>query len=165
VALAEWVEKFGRCLPPATARFLSMTGASLGLVAEIFDSLSDLVVAQRGSHPDEQRVSLGPAAAAKTIFALRPDAFAPWDAATRRAFGHNGSGKSYVAYLKDVQANLPIVERQCEPLHLALDELVPRLGREGSTAPQLIDDCHSLDHCHAGGRTTRTRHPSELAGL
>jgi hypothetical protein len=141
-ALVGWFEQLGNRLPSHIARLVSMSEYSLDPMAEVFDSLSSPVVAKRRTYPENQLVSLGPTAAAKTLFALRPHVFVPWDVAMRREFGHDGSGVSYVAYLKEVQTKLRDIENQCKPFNIALDALPARLGRERSTAAQLIDEYH-----------------------
>jgi hypothetical protein len=141
-ALAGWFAEFQTQLPGAQARLVSVPDEELDLVAGVFDCLSGLVVARRRTFPDEQPVSLAPTATAKTLFALRPHMFVPWDVAMRKAFGHDGSGKSYVAYLKEVRAKLRDIDKQCELLPIALDALPARLGRRQSTAAQLIDEYH-----------------------
>ena len=141
-ALVGWFQELGDRLPPPDARLVSIPEVSLDSAAQTFDKLSGLVVARRTSYPEDHFVSFGPTAAAKTLFALRPHVFVPWDVAMRQEFGHDGSGRSYVDYLKEVRAKLRDIERQCDALQIELEALPARLGRERSTATQLIDEYH-----------------------
>lgn len=141
-ALADWHDRNRDQLPETRSRLVSLSDKELDSVARLFDGLSELVVARRGYADDAQDVTLAPTATAKTLFALRPHVFVPWDVAMRRAFGHDGSGKSYVAYLREVRAKLREIEDQCRSFDIALDDLPVELGRRGSSAAQLIDEYH-----------------------
>lgn len=111
-------------------------------MVDLFDGLCGLIVAKRKHSGATNVVSFGPTAAAKTLFALRPHVFVPWDVAMRDRLGHDGSGRSYAAYLRAVRHALSDIEKQCTPRNITLDELPARLGRERSTAAQLIDEYH-----------------------
>lgn len=141
-ALGGWYDRNLDMLPATEARLVSASDAQLDSVADIFDSLSGLIVAKRKHGQQTQMVSFAPTATAKTLFALRAHFFVPWDEAMRLELGHDGTGRSYVAYLKGVRSALTEIERQCEPRGISLDRLPAKLGREKSTAAQPIDEYH-----------------------
>lgn len=140
--LADWYAQNRDRLPGANCRLVSCPHAKLALAAELFDGLSKLVVGRRRHGSVPQDVTLAPTATAKTLFALRPHCLVAWDVAMRQAFGHNGSGESYVVYLKEVQEKLRTIEEQCQIHDIDLDALPAKLGRQRSTAAQLIDEYH-----------------------
>jgi len=100
----------------------------LTLVHDVFDSLVANVNL------------IGPTAAAKILFALRPRAFIPWDSSIQNEWGYNGSGESYVIFLVRVQRMIQELEALCMQYNFELAELPERLGRPNSSIPKIIDE-------------------------
>lgn len=110
-----------------------MSGPTLDQFEKLFDQLSGLRAQDGGRR-------FGPTAASKTLFALRPHAFVAWDAAIRQGFEGDGSGASYVRFLKGVRHQLRAIAEQCSRQGVDPDDLTKRLGRPDSTAPQFIGE-------------------------
>jgi hypothetical protein len=132
---------------PSIERSLSgllESGSELSLAGKLYESLRDLTVARRGLDD----VKLGVTAATKTLFALRPAIFPPWDCAIRH---YRKSWKSYAEYMRSVARELDEVKceaEQAEQSHVSLDELPKRLGRSDSTSVKLVDEYNWLKATH-----------------
>lgn len=141
-ALADWHQAIRGRLPPTDHRLASIPDGELDDLAGVFDSLCSRTGAKRTQGREEQEVSFGPTATAKTLFALRPHVFIPWDEAMRQELRHDGSGASYVAFLKEARDGLVHLENECRAYGIDLDSLPERFGRPHSTVAQLIDEYH-----------------------
>jgi hypothetical protein len=131
--LAAWYKTAIGRLPDPTDRLVTMDGRALDKFEKLFDQLSGL-----RAHDGGRR--LGPTAASKTLFALRPHVFVPWDEAIRHEFAADGSGASYVRFLQVIRNDLKHVAQQCLQQSIDPEELPGRLGRPESTAPQLVGE-------------------------
>lgn len=83
---------------------------------------------------------VGPTAAAKILFATRPKALMPWDEPIQKELGYDGSGESYVRFLKKVRSIVLRLGTMCDKCSFDLSELPRKLGRPRSTIPKLIDE-------------------------
>ena len=117
-----------------------MNGAVLEEFAEIFDHLSSLPAREAVRNGHSYSISFGPTAASKTLFALRPHVFLAWDEAIRQGLDHDGSGPSYVQFLKDARHQLGCLAEQCSLRKIELEALPERLHRSESTLAQLIGE-------------------------
>ncbi len=131
--LAAWHPKARRQLPGSADRLQDLDDALLEKFVDLFDHLS-------GLRPREGIRKLGPTAASKTLFALRPHAFVPWDRAIRDEFQAEGTGESYVSFLKRASGDLRQLSRQCSGHGFDLAALPERIGRHGATGAQLIGE-------------------------
>ena len=105
-------------------------------------------------------VSIGPTGASKILFAIRPNALAPWDKGIRKKFKCSefiitgvslGAEKAvertldkmqreYVKYLRKLKVHLEEIETHCLEYGFQLRDLPGQLGRIHSSVPKLIDD-------------------------
>jgi hypothetical protein len=139
-SLAGWYQANQSRLPGLDARLGSLEDSQLEQFVALFDSLKNLDAARKTRGGQSHTVSLGPTAAAKTLFALRPHVFVAWDDAIRSNLGHDGSGASYVRLLADVRGKLRTIANQCATLDIPLDALPKTVGRPQSTAAELINE-------------------------
>lgn len=82
-------------------------------------------------------MAFGDTAAAKLLFALRPQVFPPWDEAIRLAFGRPGGADAYVRMLRLSAAALDGLAAR---LDVPVSNLPQVLGRPGSSPPKLVDE-------------------------
>jgi hypothetical protein len=140
-----WWDAWGRALPDGV--LAELTDAQVGTVADAYAALAGIAVA-----PPPRGRTLGPTAAAKALFALRPRTVMPWDAAIavrlhgardRDAFDrHLRLGRKWaVALLAESgldEAGLSVaIGRPGMPLAKVLDEYcyVSVVMPDGSPAP------------------------------
>lgn len=108
--------------------------------AELFDRVSSLPAREGDRNGRRFPISFGPTAASKTLFALRPRVFLAWDEAIRQKFAADGSGASYIGFLKGVRDQLREIAEECSRHGIDLENVPKTLGRPESTAAQLIGE-------------------------
>lgn len=90
--------------------------SSLRVVAKLFDDLSDAMATPA------KRV--GPTAASKIIYLLKPSALPPWDEPIRAQLRHSGNGKSYADYVRSCRRIAEALNEQCLKEGLDLETLI-----------------------------------------
>ena len=132
-----WWEKWGAELPgPGT----SVTGLDVDVLSAVEQAYDALRTERAAGVPvGDQRVDVvfGDTAAAKTLFAMRPAAFLPWDEPIRLAFGWWGGGAAYVELLRLAASTLGGLSAR---LNVPVGELPELLGRPQSSPPKLVDE-------------------------
>ena len=108
--------------------------------ASVYGSLKDKTGAGHYRSGNKLKVHIGPTAASKILFAIRPKALMPWDDAMRKHFGCDGSPESYVKYQKIVRKLAIHIRGLCKKRGLQIDDLPQRLGRPDSTVLALINE-------------------------
>jgi len=121
---------------------LDLTDDDLSFISDTFNGLMDKTASFRRRKSNRSRVRIGPTGAAKILFALNPEIFPPWDQAIRedKEYNYDGSGDSYVEYLRKIRSILLELKPKCEKIGFKLEELPRILERENSTLPKLIDE-------------------------
>jgi hypothetical protein len=133
-AIESWWELARHCLREIDAPLAQLTDADLQRLGAVFDSLSASIVA---FDKNGKSRSLGPTAAAKTLYALRPQSVMPWDLAIAARLHGARDGTAFTSHLALGRqwANSLLEES-------GLDEanLVAALGRPGSTLARVLDE-------------------------
>ena len=136
-----WYEEHITTLVPAEKNLWELTERELLSVGEAYESLSGRTASYRGQDEHGTRVRVGPAGSSKILFALRPRAFLPWDAAIRERLGYGPDAQSYVSYLGQLKVLLlRDVAPICRHHSFSLTELPQRLNRPLSSVPKIIDE-------------------------
>lgn len=131
--LTEWFHRHRDELPGAQDRLIGLRDAALEVFLDPFDELS-------GIKPPSVRRKFGSTAASKTLFALCPAVFVPWDALIRERLAGGESGAAYIKFLKLMRDDLATIAGQCASHGFDLDGLAERIGRPKSTAAQLVGE-------------------------
>ncbi|HZJ03291.1 MAG TPA: hypothetical protein VFE20_06385 [Thermoleophilia bacterium] len=105
-------------------------------MGRVFSDLSGRLI---GNRLDEGSRSLGATATSKTLFALQPQVFMPWDGAMRESFDCDGSGESYVRFLKLIREDLLRLEREARRHDLSLPDLPTFFDQPGRTPIDLVN--------------------------
>jgi len=129
--LLKWHKEFGSDLPSASANLWDLTGKELDHGADLFNSLVNAL--KRASDRREWT------AAAKIMFATRPNVFPPWDGAIRKAKGYDRPD-GYVRFLKETKQVVLDLRSECERRDIAIEDLPQKLNRPRSSIPKLIDE-------------------------
>ena len=138
-ALGRWYSGAEDLLRVPVDSHAGLDGASHDDLARVFDSLSTCIAAKRIRSGREMLISFGPTATAKSLFALRPDTFPAWDAPIRTAVGHDGTGASYAAFVKDIHRKIVETQLYCGSRGLNLKDLPAKLRRPAyTTVVQLV---------------------------
>lgn len=109
----------------------------LDAAAEAYADLARRVGPRRQLRDKVIDIRFGPTTAAKAMFAVRPNAFLPWDDAIRQELGYKTDAASYRQALTRARDELreAVRDANIEPTDL------PRLiGRPESTPPKLVDE-------------------------
>jgi len=140
-SLAKWALDYEQGLPRQRARLWEEpSDKALDAAAAAYDGLRSAraALAFRGSK--SWPVCFGSTAAAKALYALRPDFFPPWDDAIRRKLGYDGSAESFHHFLGRVQAEIRSLQTEAAAFGIAADEIPAALGRHESSLPKLVDE-------------------------
>ena len=108
--------------------------------ANAYGCLKDRIGARRSRYGNESKVHIGPTAASKILFVIRPKALMPWDEAMRTAFKCDGSPESYFEYLIEIRELALHISDLCRNKGFQIDALPQRLGRPNSTVLALINE-------------------------
>jgi hypothetical protein len=138
--LSDWHSQCSALLPAATIHVWELTDTDYTNLHRAYDSLANRTASLRRRGINQSKVRFGATGAAKTLFSLRPNSFAPWDEAIRDSLGHDGSANSYIEYLQTIGALLNRFRPLCEQQRFTLSELPSRLFRPNSSVPKLIDE-------------------------
>ena len=112
----------------------------LEIAARAYGSLKDKTGAQRVRGGSKQEVHIGPTAASKILFAIRPKALMPWDEAMRISFECDGSPESYFKYLITIRNLTVHIGDLCRNKGFQIDDLPQKLGRPNSTVLALVNE-------------------------
>ena len=138
--LKHWHEDNEHLLPQLGKQLLDLSGDELDSAKMAYGSLVDVQASLRRRGSNEFSKSVGPTGAAKILFALRKDAFPPWDIKIRKRLGYDGVSPSYKKYLKDVQEILHQLKAECQKHGTELSKLPQTLGRPSSSLVELVDE-------------------------
>lgn len=125
-------------LPGPEVSLTDLSAREVRVCAAAYDALRNCrasVKPQPSGHA--VTVTFGPTGAAKTLFAIRPNVFAPWDEQIRKARGWDGDASSFEAYLTDSAGHL---RRLASEAGVPVAELPGLVGRPLSSPPKLIDE-------------------------
>jgi hypothetical protein len=136
-ALRAWWEAWAAWLPDEQMTLNGLGQAGLMVAGQAFDALRASPAAARSVNGRDIAVTFGDTAAAKAMFAIRPQVYLPWDAPIRLALGRPGGGVAYANLLRLAAAALDgLAGRLAAPV----DDLPELLGRPGSSPPKLVDE-------------------------
>ena len=136
-ALRTWWDDWGAQLPGDHETLTGLGEADLALAGRAYAALRAAPAAHRTVKGRDLDVAFGDTAAAKLLFAIRPQVFPPWDEAIRLAFGRPGGADAYVRMLRLSAAALTGLAAR---LDVPVSDLPQVLGRPGSSPPKLVDE-------------------------
>jgi hypothetical protein len=135
--LLSWWRRYGDALPGIANELSELGDEQINAVGPAYSALASMPAAGR-SASREVTVSFGSTAAAKTLFAIRPRAFPPWDDSIRAAFGFGAAdGQAFTTYLALVADTLRGVATR---VGVPISELPAVLKRRDSPPPKLVDE-------------------------
>ena len=112
----------------------------INIAANAYGSLKDRIGARHYRGGNKLEVHIGPTAASKILFAIKPKALMPWDEAMRKYFGYSGSPRSYFEYLIEIRDLTSHIGRLCKNKGFQIDTLPQRLGRPNSAVLALVNE-------------------------
>src|SRR5690349_7066952 len=106
-ALLEWADEWQAKLPAPGVTLDRLGDGALDALAAAYAALAEHPAGFRAGRREPIPVRFGATAAAKALYALRPDACPPWDEPIRAHFGWDGSAASYRAALDRAESSPP----------------------------------------------------------
>ena len=137
-ALASWWRRFGATLPPETAPLTDLDDEQLAALGLAYAALARSPAAFRASRDGDVSVSFGDTAAAKALFAIRPQAVPPWDEPMRKAFGWGRvNAEEYATFLAAARESLLGLAGR---LRVPPSDLPAVLDRPASSPAKIVDE-------------------------
>ena len=137
-ALLAWWKRHGSQLPDPAATLDRIDPAAFADAGRMQAALAGSVAARRRHGDAEVDVVFGDTAAAKAMFALRPQVFPPWDEPIRVAFGWTRRDPAhYEAYLGMARDAVAGLSRRAR---VPVDGLPAALGRPASSPARIVDE-------------------------
>jgi len=139
-SILKWYEVYGASLFSNEKPLWDLADVDLEITARSYGSLKDEIGAWRVRDKSKRKVHIGPTAASKIFFALRPKALMPWDEAMRIRFKCDGSPESYFKYLITIRDLTLHIGALCRNKGFQIDDLPQKLGRPYSTVLALVNE-------------------------
>ena len=139
-SLSSWYTECQGMLPERHESLLALHDRDLEGAATAFASLVRRTAARGGSGAVAWDIHIGPTAASKIFFVLRPHAFPPWDASTRKEPERGDWKAAYLKYLVEAKSSLGELDDDCRRHDLEVTDLPHRLGRPDCSIPKLLDE-------------------------
>ncbi len=137
-SLVRWADEWLAHLPAPGVPLTDLTIEQMRECARAYDDLRGQAASFRILPGGKNsRVTYGATGAAKTLFALRPNAIPPWDDPIREALKASGDLGSFRVYLTSVSTQLRSLAAEADR---PVSDLPILVGRPGSTPPKLIDE-------------------------
>jgi hypothetical protein len=142
--LAGWWSDWCGAVPPASVAMVDLSDDQLAGLGDCFAALTAITAAQTRSVR-----SLGPTAAAKLLFALRPRTLMPWDEMIAQRLHGTRDSLAYVAHqrLGRTWGRALLAEAG-----IGEDELCERLGRPGRSLAKVIDEYCYTTYTRGGAK-------------
>lgn len=125
---------------PQNKKLWKLKGKELEQIAGIYDALAGKIASYKVRDDKLIPITVGPTGASKILFALRPEIAPPWDETIRIGLGHDGSGASYVDFLRRVINEIEDLTVSCKKNNIELLQVPQLIGRTDSTIAQLIGE-------------------------
>jgi len=139
-SILKWYEAYGASLFSNEKPLWDLVDSDLEITARSYGSLKNEIGAWRVRSKGKRKVHIGPTAASKVLFALRPKALMPWDEAMRKSFDCDGSPESYFKYLITIRNLTLHIGKLCRNKGFQIDDLPHKLGRPNSTVLALVNE-------------------------
>jgi hypothetical protein len=136
-ALGTWAQQWVSLLPHPGEPLVSLSSENIIVVAIAYGQLAEMIAGERLLAKGPTNVNFGPTAAAKTMYALRPNACAPWDEQIRDELGFGENDAAYRWYLQLIAQTLC---RTADRAGTTVVDLPTLAERPGSSPPKLIDE-------------------------
>lgn len=130
--IRDWAARWAGAMVPAEVTLAQLTHEDIALLGEYYADLANLTVGT----PVRPR-SLGPTAAAKALYRLRPRTFMPWDDAIANSLH---GARDAMAFMAHQRLGQRWARRLLDESGLDERALASALGSEGRSLPKLLDD-------------------------
>ena len=136
-SLEAWWKTFEGELPSVTVGLAQMSDAELQRLSGAY---ADLYMRTGAVNSNGRRRGVGPTAAAKLLYFVRPKGVTAWDKAISQRTGGGSNGEAFLEHLTLCRRWAESIEAEGQQLGLNADEIGPHLGRPKSSVAKLIDE-------------------------
>ena len=140
IAIMDWYDQAGADLFPITKAVWDLNDQDISGAANVYGSLKDKIAAQSTRNEKILDRHIGPTAASKILFAIRPEALMPWDEAMRKSFKCDGSPESYIKFLQEIRDIAWRIRDLCVANGFDIAELPLQIERPDSTVLEIINE-------------------------
>jgi len=139
-AILDWHNQEGAKLFSVGKALWELSDREIALVIDAYAALKNRIGACLTRGGQELQIGIGPTAASKILFAIRPEALMPWDEAMRNAFGCDGGKESYHTFLMEIKKLAETIGDLCKANGFNISKLPRKIDRDGSTVLELINE-------------------------
>jgi len=139
-SILKWHQADGASLFTNEKPLWEVEDGELEKATRAYGSLKDETGARRVRGGSKREVHIGPTAASKVLFAIRPKALMPWDEAMRISFDCDGSPESYFKYIIKIRDLTLHIGKLCRNKGFQIDDLPHKLGRPNYTVLALVNE-------------------------
>jgi hypothetical protein len=159
-SLATWWVTWRRRLPPIESTLDEIDDAGLDTIAGAFEELRGLQASWQHRETGRVARTFGPAGAAKTLYAIRPNACSPWDEAIRRALASVRRARDTGAIWCACEQNsvrpllisaVVVAPRNCPPCLTAVIQAQPNSWMSMTGHASHADSNHPTANCFSAG--------------
>jgi hypothetical protein len=140
LSILDWYQKHRAILFSDKTPLWQLENREIKAAANAYGCLKDRIGARRPRYGNESKIHIGPTAASKILFAIRPKALMPWDDAMRKSFDCDGSPESYFKYLVEIRDLTLHIQKSCRSKGFQADDLPGKIDRGGSTVVELLNE-------------------------
>ena len=139
-SILKWYQEYGSSLFTDEKPLWELSEKELNVTAKAYGSLKDKIGGIRIRAGNKQEVHIGPTAASKILFAIKPKTLMPWDEEMRKYFDCTGSKESYLKYLLIIKKLTLQIRDLCEARGFPIDNLPQKLEDKDSTVMMLLNE-------------------------
>jgi hypothetical protein len=136
-SLATWWGSAKDALPPEDKRLAVLADADLEAVSSVY---GDLYIRSAAVNKTGRSRQVGPTAAAKLLYFVRPFAVTAWDKAISMHTGQGHDQAAFLRHLTTCRSWAVSLEAEGRDLGLRPTQIGPYLGRPASSVAKLIDE-------------------------
>jgi hypothetical protein len=153
-SLSNWWSVWGKRLPENQRTLDQLEEETLNAIASAYEDLRGRQASWQRRASGQVPRTFGPTGAAKTLYAIRPNACSPWDEPIRAQFRLGPDGEGYRRHLVRIRAELAEASADVGP-NADVSRLPPLVDRPNSSPVKLVDE-------HDWARFTRGVEPPSL---
>lgn len=162
--LSKWYKKHHSSLSKIKWNLVDATNEDIMKCETLFQDLMDTFASSKRKGKQDfnsfetTEHTVGPVGAAKLLFAIKKNSFAPWDNPIINKLKFTKNGKGYCNYLLYLRQELYALKAECESKGIDFNNLPLILEQPYASLPKLIDE-------HLWVSITRRCNPKEIIGL
>lgn len=139
-SMCDWYKQKASLLPPPSKYLWELDDEELKDAAPAYESLRRRDGAERTKTKTGQMASIGPTAASKVLYALRPQALPPWDETMRKTLHFSAGASGYLGFLKMMRERARTLSEQCSTNGFDITTLPTQLHRDKCTVVDLLNE-------------------------